>query len=152
MLDNLSSWSLSNWRSSPSSFSKRSPTNLCTTSPVSFSCHLVQVGYWRKQLLNPNTNSKAWWKWISFFLFRPVGVIYCFWHHGLHGIRSCIFLVTNISWFLDAHASLAPTPVSPSVSSWYFRISILSASLSPHKASRRHCSDRHDETAFESSQ
>ena len=26
---------------------------------------------------------------------------------------------------------------------WYFRLSILSASLSPHKASRRHCGGRH---------
>ena len=39
---------------------------------------------------------------------------------------------------------LAPTPVRPSVSSSHFRISILSASLSPHKALRRNCSGRHD--------
>ena len=39
--------------------------------------------------------------------------------------------------FLDAQASRSLTPVSPSVTStYYFRISILTASLSPPKASR----------------
>ena len=44
---------------------------------------------------------------------------------------------------LDMQVSLAPSLVSPSVHSSYFWISILSASRSLLKASRRHCGGRH---------
>ena len=41
------------------------------------------------------------------------------------------------------HASVSSAYPGTSVRRSYFQISILSASLSPHKASRRHCSGRH---------
>ena len=41
-------------------------------------------------------------------------------------------------------ASISSTYPGQSVDKWYFRISILPASLSPHKASRWHCGDQHD--------
>ena len=49
----------------------------------------------------------------------------------------------SLSVLLKAQASLAPTPVSPSVSLSHFQISVLSASLRPYKASRQHCGGRH---------
>ena len=45
--------------------------------------------------------------------------------------------------FIFRHTSVSSTYSGQSVGPWYFRISILSASLSPHKASRRHCGGRH---------
>ena len=50
-------------------------------------------------------------------------------------------------WTFFRHASVSSTypgqSVRPYVRKWYFRISILSASLRPHKALRRHCGSRH---------
>ena len=52
-------------------------------------------------------------------------------------------------YFLDAQASLLSSTYAGTSVRWlvghtfFFRISILSASLSPHKSSRRHCGGRH---------
>ena len=57
-------------------------------------------------------------------------------------ILSILYKFIEIDFeYLDAYLPflIAPTLVRLSVSSAYFRISILSASLRPHKASRRHC-------------
>ena len=60
-------------------------------------------------------------------------------------------LVTSIFkiYFLDAQASLLSSTYAGTSVRWlvghtfFFRISILSASPSPHKSSRRHCGGRH---------
>ena len=59
-------------------------------------------------------------------------------------------LALGKTWFQHFFrlASLAPTPARPSVSKWYFQISILSASLNPYKELRWHCGN-HDNLAVE---
>ena len=62
--------------------------------------------------------------------------------HILASSEALVFILFHFipaGHFLDTQVSLAPTPVSPSFCLSYFRSSILSASLSHHKASRRHC-------------
>ena len=67
---------------------------------------------------------------------------------SLMSLRNTSYCVARLLiWLLYRHASVSgtypSTSVGRAVGPSYFRISILSASLRPHKASRRQCSGRH---------